>query len=275
MPECLICGARDDLTVEHIIPQTFWKRFGIDPNLFDGDVPKTRTSLCRSCNSATAVLHERQEMMSLIETGSPTTKKTLAHLADWAFWVTLLLGLARGSAVIRTDHARRLLQARFAAPSATGGIPKGFRVYAGVAKSLESSGGAATSYAIARVGDPSVYLDGSGQPIGFTMSTGQSLQAAQSIGLGHFVLLVVAPTYSSGDNHAQRLDAAAASIELIRIHPPPNPIPSLAPVEIDVGAARNLFVTNPSGSDWSLLPPRLRRGAEALGLRSEGPDRRH
>lgn len=91
---CLLCGSLEEPTVEHIIPQALWKRFGLDPD--HDDLARFRTDLCFTHNQATSVLHQRSEMMDLIETGSPITKKTLQHLGDWIVWITLLLSLARG-----------------------------------------------------------------------------------------------------------------------------------------------------------------------------------
>jgi hypothetical protein len=100
---CLICGTTDELTVEHIIPQTLWKRFGLDPD--HDDLARYRTTLCQTHNQATSALHRRSEAIRLIATGEPVTTKTLAHLADWAVWVTLLLGLANGHGVLRPGEA--------------------------------------------------------------------------------------------------------------------------------------------------------------------------
>lgn len=269
--QCLICGSTDDLTVEHIIPQTLWKRFGIDPNMSEGDVFKTRTTLCRSCNAGTASLHERGEMMTLIETGDPITKRTLQHLADWGFWVLLLLGLSRGTAVVPEDAARELLVSRFSLRVATS-IPKGVRVYAGVATTLEPSPSSPpSSFAVARVDDPNVYCNGEGEAIGMTARGGQSLQAAQSIGLGKAVLLVLGPTLSSGPGHEARLDEAAGAVALTRIHPLPPKVPELGPREYDLAAVRDLFMSLPFGDDFSLLPGPLRRLMEPLHRESRAP----
>ena len=92
---CLLCGPTDEPTVEHIIPQTLWSRFGIDPNR--PDLAPFRTTLCNSHNKATSNLHERSDMMNLISPGAPVTRKTLNQLGDWAIWVTLLFALERGS----------------------------------------------------------------------------------------------------------------------------------------------------------------------------------
>jgi hypothetical protein len=72
---CLLCGVLDDPTVEHIIPQTLWNRFGIDPDC--ENLAQFRTTLCEPHNQATSALHRRIEMMELIETGEHVTRKTL------------------------------------------------------------------------------------------------------------------------------------------------------------------------------------------------------
>lgn len=266
MVNCLICGSTEDLTREHIIPQTLWKRFSVDPNSDNGDVSKTWTTLCQSCNAATAALHGRTEMMSLIETGSPAAKQTLQHLADWAFWVLLLLGLAQGASVIPEDEARALLLGRFS-DRTRASVPRGVRVYAGIATTLDSRGGPdTTSFVVARVDDPSIYNDdAAGAPIGMSARTGQALQAAQSIGIGKVVLLVLAPTRSSGKDHEVRLDAAAATVGLDRIHPLPTPIPTLAPRAFDLDGVNDLFISVPFAGDLTLLPAPLRQLLEAFG----------
>jgi len=268
MPVCLICGATSNITVEHIIPQTLWKRFGVDPDTDVGDVPKTRTYLCRACNQATSSLHRRQELMSLIETGAPVTATTLNHLADWVFWVTLLLGLARGSGVIPSSEAQKLLADRFANPAPRGGIAKGVRIYAvGVSAVVPSVPRATVGYAIARPGDQSICFDENGRPVGFTASFGQNLQAAQCIRLGRVLTLVVAPTLSSGRGHFDRLGAAVATVGLERIHPLRDPLPRLLQQNVDLDAVCNLFVTEPLGHEWSLLPSELRDLLETISPR--------
>lgn len=258
MTACLICGSTEELTVEHIIPQTLWKRFGVDPNTPGGDVPKTRTTLCRSCNAGTAELHRRSDMMALIETGTPITKRSVQHLADWAFWVLLLLGLARGSSVVAEQVARALLLARFATRESTS-IPKGVRVYAGIATTLEGSPLPETpSFAVARTNGPGVYRNRAGEARGMTAFSGQPLPAAQSIGLGKIVVLVLESTESSGADHEGRLDLAATAVGLTRIHPLPSTVPHSEAREYDLHAVRDLFVTAPFGNEFSLLPEPLR-----------------
>lgn len=56
---CLLCGALADPTLEHIIPQTLWKRFGIDPNR--EDLAQFWTTLCDAHNQATSALHMRPD----------------------------------------------------------------------------------------------------------------------------------------------------------------------------------------------------------------------
>lgn len=254
MPECLICRSTAELTVEHIIPQTLLKRFGIDPDTAEGDVFKTRTTLCRSCNAGTAALHERGEMMTLIETGTPTNKRTLRQLSDWAFWVLLLLGLARGNEIVPAETARALLVERFSRRTVTS-VPKGVRVYLGVASSLNSSTSpAARTFAVARLDDPSIYRSAAGKAIGIAARSGQSIQAAQSIGLGKVVLLVLGPTISSGANHAGRLDEAASTVGLGRIHPLSDVVPVFEPSEYNLDSVSHVFVRVLFGDDPSLLP---------------------
>ncbi|MEU4607595.1 hypothetical protein AB0F43_31810 [Kribbella sp. NPDC023972] len=248
--ECLICGALDDLTVEHIVPQTLWNRFGIDPDR--EDLARFRTALCYPHNKATSVLHERTEMMELIETGDPVTRKTLLHLGDWAVWVTLLLGLARGTGVLGTDASRTMLFRRFDTDQA--GTPKGVRVYAArVTEYVEPAEPHVPSYALALRGDSRVLLDQAGKPCGFSVREGP-INASESIGLGKVVLLVVGETYSSGPDHLIRLDQAAARVGLQRILPLSNSLPALKPTTISMTAVSKLFTVVPLGADLSLMP---------------------
>lgn len=73
------------------------------------DLAVYRTDLCVPHNKATSALRQRTQMMDLIETGEPVTRTTLRHLGDWAVWVTLLLGLARGSGVLGAEASREFL----------------------------------------------------------------------------------------------------------------------------------------------------------------------
>jgi hypothetical protein len=114
------------------------------------------------------------------------------------------------------------------------------------------------------VDDPSVYRNGKGEAIGMTARTGQPLQAAQSIGLGKVVLLVLGPTLPSGPDHEARLDEAAGTVGLSRIHPLPETVPKLEPREYDMEAVGDVFASVPFGDDFSLLPAALRGLMEAL-----------
>lgn len=260
MDECLICGSVTDLTVEHIIPQSLWKRLRINPN-GDGDIAKTRTTLCGACNKGTSQLHGRDAMLNLIVAGGPVTRQTLQHLADWTFWVTLLLGLANRRGVVDQAETRALLRARFR-PGNGGGIPTGLRIYAGKSADLGAEPESpVVPYAIALVDDKSVYLDAQGHPIGHQADAEMSLQAAEAIGLGTFVLLVVARTHTSGADHTARLDAAAETAGLARIHPLRSPIPDLSSVSATVIGADGLFVREPllAGANLTLLPENIRR----------------
>lgn len=249
----MLCGTNADPTVEHIIPQTLWKRFGIDPDM--DHLAQYRTDLCEKHNAATSSLHRRAEMMELIETGEPVTRKTLTHLADWAIWVTLLLGLARGSGVLDPSWTRDLLLRRF--DSTSGGTPRGMRVYAArVSAYVSEASPPATRYCVALTGDPSVLLDADGRPRGFSVGIGP-IEAGEAIGLGKIALLVVGRTFSSGDGHSERLDDAATTVGLQRIWPLPNPLPNLPHGEVSITDVSRLFTVLPFGSDLSLMPEAL------------------
>lgn len=254
--ECLICGSTTDLTVEHIIPQTLWNRWGIDPNRDDLAIFTTR--LCDLHNSATGALHEREDMMRLIDTGEQVSKRTLSHLADWAIWVTLLLGLARGSSVLDAETSRAWLLHRFTDdPSkGPGGPPKGTRVYAARVTQLIAADAPTRSYVLALRGDSRVTLDAQQQPCGLSVRRGV-INAAESIRVGELVLLVLGRTYSSGQDHPKRLDAVAAGVGLERIFPPPETLPELMPAPISLDDVSRLFTVLPFGGDHSLLPPRM------------------
>lgn len=248
---CLMCDADSDPTVEHIIPQTLWKRFGIDPDR--EDLATFRTSLCYRHNQATGALHRRDLMMQLIETGEPVTRQTLLHLGDWAVWVTLLLGLARGSGVLGAKASRDLLLQRFDAGT---GPPSGVRVYAARVKEYVPGGPPTTPYVLALRGDSRILLDEAAKPIGLTVREGP-MNASESIGLGEVALLVVGSTYASGPDHLHLLDRAAASVGLDRIHPLSDTLPALTRREISMKNVHGLFTVVPFGADPSLLPPRL------------------
>ena len=251
---CLMCGTLADPTLEHIIPQTLWKRFGIDPNR--EDLAQFWTTLCDSHNQATSALHMRPDMMSLIETGEPVTRKTLEHLGDWAVWVTLLFGLERGSGVLGAEASRELLLRRFDTDRA--GTPKGVRVYAArVADYVEPADPPIVPYVLALYGDSRVFLDAAGEPCGFSIQYGP-VNASESIGVGKLALLVVGRTYSSGPDHNERLDTAAAHVGLERIHPLGATLPTLNPTSISMNDVSKIFTVVPLGADMSLMPENIR-----------------
>lgn len=260
---CLLCGSPEEPTVEHIIPQALWRRFGLDPD--HDDLARFRTDLCLTHNQATSVLHQRSEMMDLIETGSPVTKKTLQHLGDWIVWITLLLSLARGRGVLGVEASRRLLLRRFDTHHA--GTPKGVRVYAAlVDDSVEPMDSEGTPYVLALKGDSRVLLNENGVPIGFSLREGP-INASESIRLGGVVMLVVGSSYSSGDDHDQRLDQAVARVGLKRIFPPEKTLPKMEPTPIRMAAISELFTVILHGADDSLMPEALR----AFASRGEEP----
>ncbi|WP_198144754.1 hypothetical protein [Nesterenkonia jeotgali] len=252
---CLLCGAVDDPTVEHVIPQTLWNRFGIDPN--QSDLAQFRTDLCGRHNRATSALHRRTEVMDLIEQGEPVSVRTLQLLADWAVWVTLLLGLARGRSVLGASESRALLLERFASTQG-GGPPKGVRVYAArVSDYVEASTTIGTQYALALVGDPRIALDAERRPQGISVNAG-SINASESIGLGKIALLVVGRSYKSGPDHEHRLDAVVGSVGLERIWPPSDTLPTLDPRPVSITEVSRIFTTVPFGDDASLAPSNIR-----------------
>lgn len=235
------------------MPQTLWARFGLDPN--HEQLARYRTTLCSIHNSATSSLHQRTEVIDLIEKGEPVTKKSLGLLADWAVWVTVLLGLATGEGVLPEDEARRLLCDRF--DGRDGGLPRGIRVY--IARVDDYVGDTSfTSHMVGVVRDRRIILDDGGTPVGFSDRTGP-ITASEAIGLGRIAILVLSRTYSSGTEHNARLDAAAATVGLDRIHPPADAVPALAPRAIDMTAVSQVFMPVPHGSDSSLLPDAVKQ----------------
>lgn len=252
---CLLCGTTVDPTLEHIIPKTLWERFGIDPNR--EDLARFWTTLCNRHNQATSRLHVRTEMMSLIETGEPVTRRTLEHLGDWAVWVTLLFGLERGSGVLGAGASRELLRRRF--DSERGGPPKGVRVYAArVADYIEPADPPVVPHALALFGDSRVLLDDAGEPCGFSVREGP-VNASESIGIGRVALLVVGRTYVSGPGHNERMDQAAAGVGLELIRPLGGAkLPTLAPTTISMKDVSNVFTVVPFGAGMSLMPDRIR-----------------
>ncbi|WP_256328857.1 hypothetical protein [Nocardioides sp. YR527] len=250
---CLLCGTSAEPTVEHIIPRTLWKRFGIDPDR--PDLARFRTTLCNRHNEATSKLHVRSDMMKLIETGELVTRKTLDHLSDWAIWVTLLFALERGSGVLGPEASRELLLRRFDTDRA--GPPKGFRVYAAkVASYVEPADPRTVPYVLALQSDSRITLDAAGEPNGFTIREGP-INASESIGLGKLVLLVVGLSFPSGPDHNERLDEAAAQVGLERIHPPGRTLPTLTPASVNMTDISKVFTVLPIGADPSLLPKGL------------------
>jgi hypothetical protein len=245
---CLICGSDEEATSEHIVPQTLWLRFGRDPD--HEDLERYRTTLCRTHNEATGKLHQRTDVIELIENGGTFTTKSLGLLADWAVWVTALLGLSTGEGVLPEDEARSLLLARFGGDG--GGLPRGIRVYAArVSEYVRDT--AFTSYMVAVEKDQRTVLDYHRTPIGFSGIAGP-ITVTESIGLGKIALLVLSRTYPSGVGHNDRLDAAATTVGLERIHPPATTLPILTPRAIDMTAVSQVFMPVPDGQDPSLLP---------------------
>lgn len=256
---CTICRATDNPTIEHIVPQTLLRsRFGLDPH--HEDLARFRTVLCDAHNQATSALHGRTEMMELIDAGAPITTKALTDLADWAVWVTLLLGLSRGDGVLRSEEARRLLAERFGGNA--GGLPKGIRVYATLVDEYITD----TEFVSHMVGvehDSRIVRDHAGAAVGFNVIEGP-ITVSESIGLGKVAILVLPRSFSSGRDHNARLDEAARSVGLERIHPLGPDLPDLVPRSVDMKAVSELFMPPPFGRDTSLLPGPLRAVAQLL-----------
>ncbi|MFT9533145.1 hypothetical protein ACM0AX_07780 [Mycobacteroides abscessus subsp. abscessus] len=254
---CRICDS-EETTSEHIVPQTLWLRFGLDPN--HEDLERYRTRLCSPHNEATGKLHQRTDVIDLIENGGAFTKKSLGLLADWAVWVTALLGLSTGEGVLPEDEARSLLRARFSGDG--GGLPRGIRVYAArVSEYVRDA--AFTSYMVAVEKDLRTVLDCNRTPIGFSGIAGPAT-VTESIGLGKIALLVLSRIYTSGVGHNDRLDAAATTVGMERIHPPAAILPALAPRAIDMTAVSQVFMPVLDGQDPSLLPNGVRLALSML-----------
>lgn len=257
--DCLLCGETDVtlLTLEHIIPQTLWNRFGIDPN-GSGDVRKTHTTLCEACNGATSRLHQRSEMLDLLETGTPVTDTTLRQVADWIFWVLLLLHYSRGDKVIPPEVAHKLLHDRFVSRT-TGALPRGWRIYAARTTTLASSGASPrTRYDVVTAHNTGRRTNGAGRLIGLAFGTSRSVQAALTVGIGKLIFLILPPTEQSGPNHLDRVDAAARENGLERIQPLRGTAPTLPMVTVDVHRVRDIFLNPFEGDDHTLLPESLR-----------------
>lgn len=261
---CLLCGDVDNPTVEHVIPQALWNRFGIDPN--ESHLAPFRTNLCGRHNHATSALHRRSEVINLIAEGEPASTRALTHLADWAVWVTLLLGLARGSGVLDADKARELLLRRF--DSHDGGLPKGVRVYvAPISEHVEASETDGTQYALALVGDSRVVTDAEGRPQGLSERTG-STNASEAIALGKLAILVVGKSYKSGPAHEERLNEAARSVGMECIWPLSDRVATLDPRRVSIAEVGRLFTADPFGADLSLFPASIRGW---IRLMEDGP----
>jgi hypothetical protein len=258
--QCLLCGTSEDLTVEHIVPRTLWRRFDIDPDR--DDLAVFRTNLCDRHNQATSALHRRPEMMDFIDCGEPVTRRTLLQLGEWSVWVTLLLGLARGSSVLGSEVSRATLLNRF--DGGGGGVPAGVRVYAArVSEHIAPTEPPITPYMLALVGDRSVLLDASGRPCGMTFGSGP-ISASESIRIGRIALLVVGRSHSSGPAHERRLDEVVQEIlGLERIHPLPARLPELTPTRVSMRDVSRLFTLIPLPADPLLLPPQIRSAWQA------------
>lgn len=260
MKSCTICGTAGSPTVEHIIPQALLQFWEIDP--FDPHGEPMRTTLCSRCNGATSALHNNAETLALIRSGGPVTKRGLGKLADWAVWVTMLLGVSRGGGVWPAEDARKRLMDRFARKS-SGGIPKGTRVYAALADD-ETSRELEFSYAVALENDPRVIADYSGSPVGF--AAGGTLYAAAVLRVGEVIVLVLGPTWKSGPDHRDRIDSIAANVGLTRIHPlPDGSINRLGRHTVAYRALHGLFVATPlDAENYELLPEGIRGVVESL-----------
>jgi hypothetical protein len=106
---CVLCGDTG-ATVEHIIPQTLWVHWGLDP---DGvETERFRTRLCEGSNAAGSALHAREDVLALIRSGTAAQPSTFARLADWAVWVTMLIGITGRASVWPRDDALLLLRRR-------------------------------------------------------------------------------------------------------------------------------------------------------------------
>lgn len=252
---CAICGSLDDLTVEHIIPQTLLKTWGRDPN--DDETKSYRTWLCATHQSRMAKIHDRPAMRTLIVDGEPASEKALSHLAEWSVWVTMLLGIANGQGVWPTGPARYHLVNQFSNTTSGGGAPKGTRVYAArFDEQLPEQGQPAfqPSYAVALRDDDRIMLSAHGTPLGIRSKAGV-VSAAKCLGIGQLVVLVLGPTWASGSAHRERLDAVPESFGFVRIHPLPSPIPSLQQLTVDIRFAEKLFTVEPLlATDLTLLP---------------------
>ncbi|GAB4085028.1 hypothetical protein GCM10028784_16580 [Myceligenerans cantabricum] len=258
---CLLCGSIDDPTDEHIVPQTLWNEWGLDPN--SAGLARYRCTLCRKHNGALSALHSRPEMKDLIVHGGPVNKRTLRQFADWAVWVTMELGLARGTGVLDEAMARKLLLDH--ADGGVGGPPAGMRVYAALVDEQPATAVAVPKFEIAVKGDDRISYDESGEPSGFSVREGR-IKVAESIVVGHLAVIVLGRTLGSGPDHRRRLDAAAAVAGLAPVHPLPNGKATLSVLKVPMSALNDVFVPPGLGSDTSLLPKQIRAVMELFDL---------
>jgi hypothetical protein len=281
LDHCLLCGATDDLTVEHMIPAALWERWGIDPETgahFKTD-PATRqrtdlpeapladvarycTTFCLMHNGATSKLHSGGILDLIAEGGQPDVK-TLRRLAEWAIWVTMLIGLhrgddpnQRGGGILPDGRGREVLRRRFDADD--GRTPGGYRVYAAQVDDYDHSAATVVHRVVLLYENPHVLTD-QGSAVGQSSGEGP-MNAAEVIGLGKFLLLVLGRTHPSGRDHNDRLDDAASSVGLELIHPLVDSAaaPPLVPNVVNMNNASRLFWQMPFGADTSLLSARFR-----------------
>lgn len=258
---CLLCGSTANPTVEHIVPQTHWRAWGLDPNR--ADLARYRCTMCGRHNNALSKLHNRPEMNDLIINGNPVTRKTLQQFGDWAVWVTMELGLARGMGVLDEAVARELLLAR--ADGHIGTPPAGMRVYAAFVAPQPATTVSTPRFEIAVKDDDRISYDYSGVSNGFTMREGR-INVAEALVVGHLAVIVLGRTLDSGEGHHQRLDAAAAAAGLAPVLPLPEGKATLGVLKVPMNELRDVFVPPGFGSDTSLLPKGVRALDDLFGL---------
>lgn len=259
---CVICESRDEHTIEHIIPQALLDAWGLDPN--GTETARFRTDLCRPCNFQMAKIHDRPEMMRMIIDGDPITDKALRHFADWIVWVTMLLGVARGRGVWPVAPARDRLLKQFSREARAGATPKGTRVY--VARAVYHplpQGG--VSHAVALRDDNRIVLDYRDRPSGISGKSGV-INAAECLGIGRLMALVIGPTWDSGPEHKSRLDAIPESAGFLRIQPFPEVAPTLQPMTVDQRSVKRFFTAEALlADDISLLPREVQLAMSMFG----------
>lgn len=150
-----------------------------------------------------------------------------------------------------------MLNDRFGRGKKTSGLPRGIRVYAAQVGNYVDGATPYTSHQVGVECDGRIMLDHSGGPAGFSIQEGP-ITVSESLGVGKIALLVLPRTYTSGDDHKERLDAAASTVGLTRIHPLPIRTPTLSPADIDMRAVSQVFMPLGHGSDASLAPMALR-----------------